>query len=995
MNVMYAKTRDAEIANVSSPDPQAGIAETGTVPPACHGDSGPGAVRYESLPVMPLAAEAEFYAEYVWCLNALPTIREVAERLSEELAKLARPQAGWQQSEVLNNIFLLSCTITDTVDDYLAGASYDFSKIRRVFPPAQPAVHGVEKVLAWVGRCRTASLFRLRRWRDVWAAAVTAFLKQSFVIRAEQQALLAERDRLARLLKAPFPSSLWRRRPRIPAFFRSRDFAPWDCLELGRKFLSAFPGRERPVVVMGLRTAGSFLAPLLCAFLDNWQYDPQWVAVRPKQGLAPHERDRLRKAVLKKARVLVIDESIHSGDTLAQAVFVLRQAGFADEDIVVLNPVEPAFPKWKNSETFQSLARVNLVALEPAERYKQQLMETDTAVLQINEYFQARGYARAEILTGPEIDALNQEWRKAPERVDIRLKRIYKVRLERATGASETRYVLAKSVGWGWLGYHAFAAARQLMPLVPTVLGLREGILYSEWLPNAQDPEVADSRQAMIGSLASYVAARSRRLRLGADPDPDLAREGRVKGYAILAEALSRAANSRVGAALKRRQIQRELGGVRGPAVLTDSRMSRDEWLASGDRLLKVDFEHHGQGKNELGMTDPAFDLGGAIYHFGLSETESAQLVRNYVTASGDDSVEERLLMNKILVGLWSQNLATLGLETPGILHRRSESHRQYVASWNFLVSETLRECGKYCHCPDEVRWHTPLVAVDIDGVLDRMVFGFPSTTAAGIKAVSLMHAHGFTVVANTARSLPEVKQYCRAYHFAGGVAEYGSVIWDGVADRESVLVSQEAQQQLSDIRAALLGIPGVFLNEDYRYSLRAFTYQNGRTTSLPRFLVEDLLVSAKADRLHAHQTGLDTAILARETDKGKGLLSLLASVGVEEGEVMAIGDSEPDLAMFRVANRCFAPANISCTREAKLLGCYIAGSAYQPGLLEIARKIVHPGGGGCDGCRATDARWPKDRNLFVRLLELADAKPLPNMLASLFNPGLLGIFRR
>ena len=54
---------------------------------------------------------------------------------------------------------------------------------------------------------------------------------------------------------------------------------------------------------------------------------------------------------------------------------------------------------------------------------------------------------------------------------------------------------------------------------------------------------------------------------------------------------------------------------------------------------------------------------------------------------------------------------------------------------------------------------------------------------------------------------------------------------------------------------------------------------------------------------------------------------------------------------MFRVATRSFAPANISCRRQARLLGCQIASHPYQRGLLEIVRKIVHPDGGHCERC--------------------------------------------
>ena len=952
------------------------------------------------LPGAPAAVESSFYAQYPWCLNAFPTIREVVLYLSEELDKLDRVQEGWQQSEVTTNVFLLSCAILDAVDDYLVGNRYDFSKISQRLPLARHGVRAVEKLLDAAGRFRTAWLFRLHRWRGVWAAAVTEFLRRSLITAAPDRAiLLQQRDRLASLLPADFPGRLWNRRPKIPAFFRSRDFAPFDCLELGRKFVAAFPEPERPAMVMGLRTAGSFLAPLLCAYLSTGLRDTDWVAARPGKGLAVWEHEALRRAARKKARLLIVDESIHTGQTVAKAVHLLRQAGFSDGDIVMLNPVEPAFPDWKNSHTLQSLSRIKVLTLEPAERCKQQLLESGPVAVRLNEYFAARGYVETRVAPSPKTEKLNLRWRvQPPERVDVRLKRVYEVHLKDAAGANEVRYVLAKSVGWGWLGYHAFRAGEQLAQFVPPILGLRDGILYTEWFPGGQDAALfAPDRHAWIKSLATYIAARARSLSLGSDPTPDLAREGRHKGSEILAGALSRAYSSRIVSALKRPRIQQELSRQKCPVpILTDSKMSRQEWVVADSRLLKTDFEHHGQGKNELGITDPAYDLADTIFHFRLSEKESAQLVRHYVQESGDIHVEKRLFLNKLLAGMWAQNLATLGLQNPRLLHRRHEFHQQYLSAWNFLVGETIRECGKLCHRPREIHWHTPLVVADIDGVLDRMVFGFPSTTAAGIKAISLLHGHGFAIAINTARTLHEVKQYCRAYGFAGGLAEYGSVLWDAVSEQERVLVSTESLRQLEQAQDAFQRIPGIFLNGDYQYSLRAFTYQDGRTKPLPPLLVQDLLASLKLDRLQVHHTGLDTAILAKENNKGTGLLSLLAFVGLPADDVLAIGDSEPDLAMFRVVHRSFAPGNISCRREAYLLGCHVAHLPYQPGLLQIVRKIAHPEGGTCHRCRAIDAGWPKESSLFASLLTVADRKPLSLLLRNSFDPSALAaVFRK
>ena len=952
------------------------------------------------LPGITAALETSFYGQYSWCLNAFPTMREVVPHLLEELDKLERVHEVWQQSEVISNVFLLSCAITDAVDDYLAGNKYDFSKAGQLLPIARPAVRAVEALLDGARQLRAVWLFGLHRWRAMWAAAVTEFLRHCLVAASPDRTILVlQRDRLASLLTPGFPESLWNHRLKVPAFFRSRDFAPADCLELGRKFVTAFPEPDRPAIVVGLRTAGSFLAPLLCAYLRTPFRATDWTAIRPTKGLAVWEQEALRRAAQKKARALIVDESIHTGTTVAKAVQFLRQTGFSDEDMVMLNPVEPAFPDWKNSRTLQCLSKIKVLTLEPTERYKQQLLESDAVQARLNEYFTARGYVEARVTPGLTTHDLNLRWQgQPPERVDVRLKRLYEVHLKDAAGGSEVRYVLAKSVGWGWLGYHAFHAAEQLAQFVPPVLGLRDGILYTEWFPQRQDSGAFPlGRDTWIKSIADYVAARTRNLTLGSDPTPDLVREGRHKGYPILASVLSRAFSSRIVAALKRPQIQHELSRQKPPMpILTDSKMSRSEWVFGNSKVLKTDYEHHGQGKNELGITDPAYDLADAICQFQLSEEESAKLLRHYVEQSGDLHVEKRLFLNKLLAAICAQDRATLGLQNPRLLPQRQEFHKQYTSAWNFLVGETVRECGRLCHRPREIHWHTPLVVADVDGVLDRMVFGFPSTTAAGIKALSLFHAHGFTIAVNTARTLREVKQYCRSYGFPGGVAEYGSVIWDAVSDQERVLVSEESRRQLQQAQDALSQIPGVFLNGDYQYSLRAFTYQDSQTRPLPRLLVQDLLASLKLEQLDVHQTGLDTAILAKEINKGTGLLSLLALVGLPADNVFAIGDSEPDLAMFRVAHRSFVPGNVSCRQEARLLGCYAASLPYQPGLLQIARKIVHPDGGTCAHCLGLEAGWPKDSDLFVSLLRAADEKPLPLLLRnSLQLSALAAAFRK
>ena len=530
---------------------------------------------------------------------------------------------------------------------------------------------------------------------------------------------------------------------------------------------------------------------------------------------------------------------------------------------------------------------------------------------------------------------------------------------------------------------------------MPPILGLRDGILYTEWLSQDGRAAAEGDRDQVINSAASYVAARVRSLGLGTDPAPDLARAGQHKGFDLLASALGRAYGWKAAAVLKRGRIRLELSRQPCPVpVLIDGKMRPEEWVTAAGSLLKTDFEHHGLGKTELNMTDPAYDLADATLCFGLSEPEERQLIERYVNLSGDTSVTRRLFCAKLVAGTSAMKAAVDNLGDGRLWHRHEDFNRQYVQAWNFLTIHTMRLCASACRRPDAPRWRSPLVVLDIDGVLDKQIFGFPSTTVAGIRAVSLLHAHDVAVAVNTARTVSEVKEYCRAYGFAGGVAEYAGVAWDAVGGRERVLVSDESLRQLERVRDALGTMPGLFLNDDYRYSIRAYTYERGRTVPLPATLIRNLLAGLKADRLSFHQTYLDTAVLAKETDKGGGLRALLALSGHNGLETIAIGDSEPDLAMFQAARRSFAPANITCRSLARLLGCQIAGRAYQSGLLSIVRSLVHPAGGRCESCRAREAP-PESERLFWTLLEAGDQGRPRLLLRALFDSAALQAFVR
>src|SRR5262249_29961861 len=150
-------------------------------------------------------------------------IREVLDHLREQLGMLEGLGERWQQREVITNVFLLACSVTDTLDDYVAGNTYDFSKVSQAFPPARLGVAIFNRILAGARSLRETRLSSLRAWSEKWRSAVTDFLQHTMVDEPPQPILVQQCAKLAGLLPSRFPQGLWDARPKMPAFFSSRD----------------------------------------------------------------------------------------------------------------------------------------------------------------------------------------------------------------------------------------------------------------------------------------------------------------------------------------------------------------------------------------------------------------------------------------------------------------------------------------------------------------------------------------------------------------------------------------------------------------------------------------------------------------------------------------------------------------------------------------------------------------------------------------------------
>lgn len=951
--------------------------------------------------------ELEFYQSYEWCLNPFFTVREAVDHLREEVDRLAVVPSGWQSAEVATNIYLLSCGVLNCVDEYLRGTALRLPRRVAATVAGRSASWLVEKVSE-----RPWSRRQVARWRHNWISGLNDFL--SLMIRGQvvAPAKLAESGgALSKLLEFPLPSDFLALRLSAPIPFRRLDLTQQDVIALGDSFARRFPDRTHSLVLVGLRTTGSYFAPLLRAFFEAEGYaSVALLTVEPKQGASRKEKKELQRFAERGYRAIIVDDAPNSSGTVLSGFNIARQAGFAPGSIKILAPTHPSKPSW-----FKTLPNDAVITLPPEQSHKRQLLNPKAVELRMAEYFGSQNFARVSVVASHRASQFNAHLQStASDERGVRLKSVFEVLLETEEGEKQTKYVLAKSVGWGWLGYHAFLAGHRLGEYVPPILGLRDGILYMEWVPQTT-VEAGSDRYELVDIAALYIAARVKRLPL----DASVARMDLKKyanGNSVLAQVLSRAYGRFPADRFMRSRLGALIRQLPCPCpTLIDGNMHGSEWISGPQRPLKIDYEHHGFGRNALNVVDPAYDLADTVLNLKLSPEEECGLIRRYIAESGDAGVEQRLFAYKMLAGLWAMHQSQDRIFD---LQRGSSSqhlcHERFMTAWNFLTVQAARRCGSFYHHQTNPRWHAPLVVLDIDGVIDSRLFGFPCTTAAGVKALSLLSAHEFSVALNTARSVAEVRDYCEAYSLAGGVAEYGSYIWDAMRQRERVLINDETQRQLETLREHLRRIPGVFLDERHRYSIKAFAYRpksggqilqslfggssfspvgDGALVPVSAPVINQLLVDLRLDRLGFHQTAIDTAIVGKEADKGKGLAALRDWVLTPDAETIAVGDDAADLPMFSVATRSFAPSQLNYRHQAELLGCRVVPHANQQGLLEIVRKIVHGDGAQCERCADNHRELPDKDDLFVSLLQAADQSRRSNLRKAALHPAMLRTF--
>ncbi|MGA2736234.1 MAG: HAD hydrolase family protein [Bryobacteraceae bacterium] len=892
-------------------------------------------------------AEERFYQDYRWCLNPMLSLRDLLKHLDREIERYrSNGDSGWQGEERRINLYLFACAIACTLDDYLAARPRVLSALARRFPGAGIGIRAAAALAN--APARNA---HVAAWRRQWADCVDAACE--LLLGGDGERFCEQARHLLAAAPSVFRETAQRQRMRIPEAFRCQDLTHQDVCAMVRLCLPALPEKDRPIAIVGPRTAGAYFAPLAAARLRALGYTRvAWVTVRPKNGLSRGESHTISKLLRARAQVLIIDDHPNSGHTLRLLLGELRSLGAASHDIVVALPGHPSIPNWTVAD--EAASGVSIRMLPPEDRLKARLL---------NE----------QCVASDATTSLNRELAAHfADGFQVRLKRVLE---------SDSGRVMAKSVGWGWLGYHAWLAGAALEGFVPRPLRLRDGILYSEYEDSSACSEACPT------ALAGYVARRVNKLALGEDPAFD-SLGYRWCGWDDLVATLSRVYGPYLGP-LKKRAIRRLLRAYVAPhPTLVDGRMKPADWVHSGDKPLKTDFEHHNFGGGEPDVVDPAWDLACAIFEFHLAPDAEQILLDTYTAQTADSGIHDRLPLYKILYAMNGLRTAKYWLARKPNDPRREEWNRQFTATRSFAAFHLARYCGRKLGAPPAA-WERRLCFLDLDGVLDWGLLGFPHTSPCGVQALRMLRRSRFSVVLNTARSLEHVREYCRAYRLPGGVAELGSVFWDAIRDWEIPLIDTEAATQIERLREEIRTLAGVFIDPENKYSIRAYRFQDGFMRPLQSTEVAAVLARTDCHRLTFVQSRADTYIVQKGSGKGQALASVHAYLGYSGEAVAAIGDSAPDVEMLRTAEIAYAPANAS--REVRELiargECRKTSRPLQAGLLQAAMELCLAAGHNPDEPAWRDETEPV--SLLDELLRAPDRHPVARIFNALRWRGL------
>jgi hydroxymethylpyrimidine pyrophosphatase-like HAD family hydrolase len=849
--------------------------------------------------------------------------------------------------------FLLAAGINQIAEDYLHDSPFPLEQAASMFGRFDSTAGRVAARLA-VGtglairtvQGRRPAARRALAWERQMGSLVDQ-LAEALLAGGDAPGPILDRCRQLALQIPSQPGDMRQAVVRLPNCFHGFDQRPEDLERLAVRFTDRWPDRERSLLVVGLRTSGSYMAPLIAAALRARGYARvRAITIRPGRALLVHERALVRSVVRAGGQVLLTDDPPVTGSSLATAAAQLGRFGVTPGMVVLLLGIE------HESARLPAPLRSYETVILPQRDWNVEARFSPDRVRS----------ALAELLDG-ELEPQSLETVPLPGRARTRGHRraLFCVSgIDPADRSPRRLDVLAVGTGLGYFGDHELAVARALSAFAPRVLGLHDGVLYREWLPPGRRLH-AESGQ-FAGAVASYVAARRRALRVGRDMSA--AMQGQRPVWEVAALMLARGfapAASVMRILLVNRAVGR-LVRVSQPSVV-DGNMTSEHWFCceGGRRVVKVGLSDRTYWRLGLACFDASFDLAGA--GTVSCDGELAEQMRAAWRAETGEEVDgERWLLYE-LAHLWGLLQEDRAREAE-VRHASARAAARYFA--RSFLGDLKPAAG-------------PLCALDIDGVLETSEVGFPTLTRASATALRALLAHGYQPVVVTGRGIDEVRDRCRIYGLQAGVAEYGSAIWVQRDERATRLIDRDTAAALDRLRAILEQREGVQLDPAFKHAVRAYCVRaDGQRRPLDAAEVGECLeAAAAAGAVRAIPGYSQTDFAPVAVDKGTGLRALARVLQADDHGcstdgleiALAVGDTAADAPMLALASAAFTPAH--AVPAATRTGARRLGRPYQAGLYVAVGELLGHEPGSCPCCRVPPPT--RERDLLLDLLSVTE----------------------
>jgi hypothetical protein len=860
--------------------------------------------------------------------------RTLSARLSERLEAGALPDGDETFST-----FLLAAGLYQIFEDYFHREAFVLQRAARVGSSAPVLVSALARVAGTVAV--GASEARMLRPSARAAARTEKVLCQL----VEQLARAAVDPRDTRALENArcawaalrpsvecYPERLLASVLRLPDPFYRFDQSLADCRALVQRFAERWPDRQRPILVLGIRTSGSYLAPLYRALLlDSGYRQVEMLTVRPRQRWRRREVERVRAVSACDGLILITDDPPATGNAVARVAEHVEQQGVPREAVVIVLPLFG--PESSLPESIRPFASVILpwrewsiheqLAPESIKRALSRMLVGREIVKSPGSEFRVGAVQGVESIDGGARSEAAAGRHHASSR--------YRALLLGERGEVVEHNIIVTGLGPEYFCNRARRLASVLGRFVEAPLGIDGGLLYERDAGSDSRVQLPISR-ALEEWLVSYVVHRRDTLEVETDPSLGTADDQMV--WRMAADALGNALGGRFRALAYpvTHVASRRLLSFARPSV-TDGNLALSSWSVAPekpDRPLKRDW------LGRLSCYDAAFDLASAAASADVEELElvrsdahepplGERLLETYSRRTGEEIDSERWLLYQLVEN--RQRLRYLGRqlvphEEDAAVRQADESRRTTMRRWlatrRALASEYQRYISRIFFSDLDLSTDGPLCAFDVDWVLETRWLEFPAIAPAGALSLRALLRHGYRPVIVTARSLGEVRDRCRMYRLTGGVAEFGSVLYDHQSERVLPQLRASDRAVLTRLRDELRKLPGVYLDHAHEHSVRAVRVTG---SGLVRGLKEDTIRAAldAADlenRVRVFRGGAQTDFVAASIHKGTGLVALATALGVDPGVehpiAFAMGDDWPDSPMFDLARAKFAPANIS-----------------------------------------------------------------------------------